>query len=264
MIFSREDREICEALLGAAWESGDYVESVPELIVEAGRRFLGTTYEPDTLEREGEEVLVVNLRAFDCVTLVETAVAFALTIRAQETAFAAFAAALEWIRYRRGKCNGYASRLHYFTDWLFDNGRKGIVRDITQEIGGIPLRKELHALTDRRGDHPPLQDPAEFRRMRVIEGICSRRPLFYIPKADLGGIEKRIAAGAIIAITTDENGLDVSHAGIAARAGGQLRLLHASSTEGRVVLSEVPLDRYLEARPSRTGIIVGRAIAPEA
>lgn len=264
MIYCREDRKICEALLRGARESGDYVKSVPKLIVEAGRYFLGAPYEPNTLEHEGLEELVVNLRAFDCVTLIETAVALALSIRTRETAFAAFTAVLERIRYRRGKCNGYASRLHYFTDWLFDNGRKGIVRDITQEIGGIPLRKAFHALTDRRGDHPPLQDPAEFRRLRIIEGICSRRPLSYIPKARLSGIEKRIAAGAIIAITTDEKGIDVSHAGIAARAGGQLRLLHTSSAEGRVVLSEVPLDRYLEARPSRTGIIVGRAIAPEA
>lgn len=264
MIFSREDREICEALLGEARKRGDYLKSAPELIVAAGRRFLGAPYEPDTLEREGTEEPVINLRAFDCVTLVETAVALALTIRAGETAFVAFTAALERLRYRRGKCDGYASRLHYFTDWLFDNGRKDILRDVTADLGGVPLRKELHALTDRREDHPPLQDPAEFRRMRIIEGICSRRPLFYIPTADLGGIEKRIGAGAIIAITTAEKGLDVSHAGISVRAGGRLRLLHASSAAGRVVQSEDPLESYLNEKPSRTGIIVGRVVDPEA
>ena len=264
MIYCREDREICEALLGAARESGDHVKPVPELIVAAGRHFLGAPYEPDTLEREGPEELVINLRAFDCVTLVETAVAFALTIRARKTAFADFASALERIRYRRGRCDGYASRLHYFTDWLFDNGRKGVVCDITAELGGVPFRKALHALTDRRADHPPLQDPAEFHRMWVIEGICSRRLFFYIPKAALIESEKRIAAGTIIAITTDEKGLDVSHTGIAVRDGGRIHLLHASSEAGNVILSEVTLKRYLAAKPSRTGIIVGLIIDPEA
>jgi len=263
VIYRREDRKICEALLREARERGDCLKSVPELVVAVGRQFLGAPYEADTLEREGKEGLIVNLRAFDCVTLIETVAALALTVRAGETAFAAYAAALERIRYRRGRCDGYASRLHYFTDWLFDNARKGIVRDITAELGGIPLRKEFHALTDRRADRPPLRDPTEFRRMRIIEGICSRRPLLYIPKAGLGGSEKRIAAGAIIAITTAEKGIDVSHAGIAVRGRRGVHLLHASSAAGKVVLSDITLCRYLAARRSRTGIIVGRIIDAE-
>ncbi len=208
-----EDREICEELLRSAWERGDRAKPLPELVVEAGERFLGAPYAPDTLEREGPEELVVNLRAFDCITFVENAIVLAGLIRAGKTGFADYLAALERIRYRRGRLDGYASRLHYFTDWLYDNERKGIVRDVTCEIGGVPFRKAFYYLTDRREDHSALKDPATFRRLRLIEGTCTRRPLFYIPKADLTGIESRIAGGDIIAITTDEKGIDVSHAG---------------------------------------------------
>ena len=133
------------------------------------------------------------------------------------------------------------------------------VLDITREIGGIPLRKTFHWLTDRREDYPGLKDPKAFRRMRIIEGTCSRRPLFFIPKASLEAAGDRIADGDIIAMTTDERGLDVSHTGFAVRSGGRLYLLHASSAAGKVVLPEITLYRYLLAKRSRTGIIVCRA-----
>jgi len=258
MIHSPEDRTICETLLRSARKRGESGKPLSELVLAAGRHFLGAPYGSDTLEREGPEELAVNLRAFDCVTFVENAVVLAGLIRSGRTAFDDYAAALERVRYRRGRCDGYASRLHYFTDWLYNNQRKGLVDDITREIGGVPFRKSFHALTDRREDHIGLSDHNAFRRLRTIEGICSRRPLFFIPKARLGKTEQRLTDGDIIAITTDERGLDVAHTGLAVRLRGRTHLLHASSAAGRVVLSEIPLGRYLQTRRSRTGIIVGR------
>jgi hypothetical protein len=55
----------------------------------------------------------------------------------------------------------------------------------------------------------------------------------------------------------------VTHAGLAVRLGEEIRLLHASRTEGKVVLAEIPIKRYLRARRSRTGVIVGRTILPD-
>jgi cell wall-associated NlpC family hydrolase len=257
-----QDREICEALLEGARERGDHALPLPRLVAAAGRLFLGAPYEAGTLEGGEPEELVVNLRSFDCVTFVETAIALALTIRAQKTGFADFAAALERLRYRGGKRGGYASRLHYFTDWLRDNGRRGIVRDITAGLGGIPFRKDFHALTDRRKELPLLGDEAVFRRMRLMEGACSRRTLHRIPKADLKRVETGILEGDIVAIAADAPGIDVSHAGIAVRGPGALRLLHASGEAGRVAVSEGTLSRYLAARPSRTGVVVGRVLDP--
>jgi hypothetical protein len=260
MICCSEDRRICEKLLGAARRRGDGAKPFPELVVEAGRHFLGAPYLPDTLEREGPEELVVNLRAFDCVTFVENAVALAGLIHTGSTDFLSYAAAIEKLRYRHGRCNGFPSRLHYFTDWLFDNGRKGLVRDITAGLGGVPYRKRFHALTDRRGELPGLADPAAYRRMRIIEGICSRRPLFHLPKENWQGIEAGIAAGDLVAITTDQAGIDVSHVGIAVRFRGALHLLHASSAVGSVLITEGTLHDYLREKPSRTGVIVGISV----
>jgi hypothetical protein len=257
--FLPEDREICKALLEKARERGDSARPVGDLIVEIGLHFLGAPYEAGTLEQKGPEQLVVNLRAFDCVTFVENAVVLAGMIRAGKTALGDYAAALERIRYRGGRRDGYTSRLHYFTDWLRDNGRKGVIREITRELGGIPFRKAFHELTDHREEHLPLRGADAFRRMRTVEAACSRRTLHCVSKADFRGVEKRIENGDIVAIATDADGIDVSHTGIAVRLRGRLHLLHASNSAGRVTLSNITLHRYLQARRARTGIIVGRA-----
>ncbi|MBN2437106.1 MAG: DUF1460 domain-containing protein [Deltaproteobacteria bacterium] len=257
MIFLPEDRKICEMHLKAARERGWSGKPAGELVVAAGSAFLGAPYAAGTLERKGPEELVINLRAFDCVTFVENAVVLAGLIRAGRTAFQDYAAALQRIRYRGGRCCGYPSRLHYFTDWLRDNGRKGIVRDITRELGGIPFRKAFHALTDRREEIPPLGDAAAFCRVRSVEAACSRRTLYRIPKARLKGFSG-IENGDIIAVATDAEGIDVSHTGIAVRGPRGLHLLHASGAAGKVVLSSETLYRYLISRRSRTGILAGR------
>jgi hypothetical protein len=260
VLFLPEDREICKALLEKAREQGDSARSVGDLIVEVGRHFLGAPYEAGTLEREGPERLIINLRAFDCVTFVENAVVLAGLIRAGKTAFGDYAAALERIRYRGGRRDGYPSRLHYFTNWLRDNGRKGVIRETTRELGGIPFRKAFHELTDHREEHPPLRGVAAFRRMRMVEATCSRRTLYCIPKEGLQGIEKRIENGDVVAVATDADGIDVIHTGIAVRIRGRLHLLHASSSAEKVILSDITLHRYLQARRARTGIIIGRAM----
>ncbi len=260
MIHLPEDRAICEELLRSARDRGDRAKPIPALIVEVGERFLGAPYEAATLEQEGPEQLVVNLRSFDCVTFVENAIVLASLIRAGKRNFADYLVALKRIRYRRGRLDGYASRLHYFTDWLYDGARKGIVRDVTAAIGGIPFPKRFHALTDRRAANPALADRAVFHRLRCAEWTCSRRPLFFIPEASLPAHQSRIADGDIVAIATDDEGIDVCHAGFAVRRGERVRLLHASSAAGRVLLSEATLAEYLAERESRRGIVVGRVV----
>jgi hypothetical protein len=260
LIYLPEDLEICEELLRSAHGRGDNTLPLSELIMAVGSSFLNAPYEGGTLEQEGTEELVVNLRAFDCVTFVESTIVLTGMIREGKSKFADFVAGLERVRYRGGHRSSYPSRLHYFTDWLRDNGHRGIVRDITAGIGGSPFRKRFHALTDRREEHPALEDAAAFRRMRMIEAACSRRMQYHIAKADLDRAAKGIADGDIIAVTSDEKGLDVSHTGFAVHLRGELHLLHASSAAGKVVLSEGTLQDYLLSRRTRTGIIVARMI----
>ncbi|MHB8828749.1 MAG: N-acetylmuramoyl-L-alanine amidase-like domain-containing protein, partial [Syntrophales bacterium] len=113
-VFLPEDLNICEALLGAAGKRSDKESNLPELAVSLGRRFIGAPYQSQTLESAGTETLVANLRAFDCMTFVESVIALALSLKSGKTKFADYLLTLKKLRYRNGWIDGYQSRLHYF------------------------------------------------------------------------------------------------------------------------------------------------------
>ncbi len=232
--------------------------TLPELMLTVGKFFLGKPYRAGTLERRGPEHLVVNLREFDCMTFIENVVGLAQQMKSRRKSFQAFRTFLQRIRYRQGKVRGYASRLHYFSDWIHDNRKKDILRDITAEIGGRSLKKKMTFMTAHPDLYPQLKDKRKLRSMKSIEERVSKRSFHFIPKEDFKPSESRIEDGDLIAITTNREGLDVQHVGLAAKVKSQIHLLHASSTEGKVVLSRKTLYRYLMENKTRSGIIVAR------
>jgi hypothetical protein len=106
--------------------------------------------------------------------------------------------------------------------------------------------------------YPSLRNPTHLRRTRSVERAISRRSQFFIPKKALRRSEARIWEGDIIAIVTNAEGMDVLHVGIAARVKNRIHLLHASSREGKVVLSPQTLYRYLMQSTARSGIMLAR------
>jgi len=250
------DREIFDALsrnfgrvkAGAAGER----------ILALGRHFLDAPYASKTLETDGPEALVINLRQFDCFTFVEHCIALTRLFSSHRVSFARYREALTCIRYRRGRLDGYASRLHYFSDWLFDNQRKGILKDISFALGGQPFLKKIHFMTAHPDQYSALKDRDVYRQLQAAERRMQRRVRHYIPKAALKTMEGRIADGDLIGITTRTEGLDVTHAGIAVYVGQRLHLLHASSLAGRVVISSETIDRHLNDNETCSGIMVAR------
>jgi hypothetical protein len=259
-VFMPEDQRICEEILRSAKQRNDQNKPLSELIVSTALYFAGTPYESQTLEQEVSEPLVANLRAFDCATFIETVVAAALTIKSGNKNFGDFMSNLERIRYRKGRRDGYASRLHYFTDWVWDNQRMGFLFDITSQIGGVPIKKRLHEITNHRNGHKQLQDKNVFRKMRDAETVCSRRIFHFIPKESWRPAEDKIENGDVIAIATNKDEIDVIHTGFAVMKKKRVYLLHASGNAKKVLLSDVTLYRYLQQRSYRTGIIVARLI----
>ncbi len=258
MIVKPKDRRIFQELVDALGVAAQQKLPIGELAVEVGRFFLGTPYAAGTLERRGREALLVNLREFDCFTFVENAAVLARLIGSGKEGFADYAVALETLRYRGGRLNGYASRLHYFSDWLRENQKKRILKDVTREIGGRVFPKKINFMTRNPALYPALKHPEIFREMLAVQRICARRRLFHLPRRELRAAEEGIRDGDLIGITTEREGLDVVHAGLAVRVKNRLHLLHASRAAGKVVISSETLSRYLAADESRAGIMVGR------
>jgi hypothetical protein len=225
-----------------------------------GKFFLDSHYGVGTLETKGAERLVINLREFDCVTFVENVVALAWLRTSRKKSFEAFRRILQKIRYRQGRLQGYSSRLHYFSEWIYDNEQKGIVRDVTKEIGGWPASKAVTFMTAHADLYPPLKRAINFQQMTAVERAISGKKLFFIPKNALMRLENRIQESDLIAITTNTEGLDVHHVGFASRVKNRIHLFHASSAEGRVALSSKTLYRYLMESEVRSGIMVARLV----
>ena len=260
MIYRSDDRRIYDDLMASARREWGMVKTAGALMLNVGKYFLGFSYVADTLETDGEETLVINLREFDCFTFVENVVALARQVKEGKYAFEDYGAALERIRYRKGILKGSTSRLHYFSDWLCDNEQKGIVKDITGEIGGKPFFKEINFMTTHRGNYSDLNADKSYREMVVVEKNMSGRSLCHIQKTELRQFENSIENGDLIAATTSIGGLDVVHVGLAVRVRGRIHLLHASEVEKKVVISDDTLYRYLSKRKTMTGIMVGRVI----
>src|SRR5437762_1637668 len=91
---------------------------------------LGTPYVGATLELDDRvESCSVNLLGLDCVTLYETSLCFARMLRHDGRTPADLLREIQFTRYRGGKLDGYLSRLHYTSDWIYDNARKAVVHD---------------------------------------------------------------------------------------------------------------------------------------
>ncbi len=231
-----------------------------DLIVEAGRLFLGAPYRENTLEGPGREKLIVHLCAFDCMTFVETVLALVRCAASGKLSPPEFRRNLQCIRYRGGKIDGYASRLHYFTDWLADNQKKKVLKDVTRLLGGRHMRKTIHFMTTHRQRYAALIRQNQAEKIRQTERRLSRRTFYVIAREEAPRVQAGIQPGDIIAFTTGEEGLDVAHVGFAVREQGRLRLLHASSREGAVVVSRETPAVYLRRHRNFTGILVGRMI----
>lgn len=217
-----------------------------------GKSYLGTPYVANTLDQNKKEELVIRTKAVDCLTFVEYVLAQALG--------SSFADNLQEIRYRDGVIDGYPSRLHYTSDWI-DNGiRNGFLTDITAENSSDTTRLCLSYMSTHPKQYKQLADsPENIRRMAEYEKALSEKEVHWLPKSKLPGTGwPWVKAGDIIAITTNIRGLDIAHVGIAVYINEKLHLLHASSTLGKVVISEEPLSQMMNKNQSWTGIRVVR------
>ena len=252
------DKMIATTILEHSAKTGLSDEPLNDIVIDIAKSFLGTEYVGYTLEREGDEMLVVNLRGLDCTTYLENVVVLSRLIKQGKTSFEDYAKELISVRYRDGKLNLYPSRLHYFADWLYNNEKKDIVTDITKELGGKEYNKEINFMTQNRGKYKQLSNDDYVLKIKDYEKKLSSRQQYFIAETDIEGIEDKIHNGDLIAITSTVNGLDIAHVTIAFHQNNRLHIIHASSTLDKVVISENPLADYVKKNKSQHGIMVGR------
>jgi hypothetical protein len=259
----RDDHTIANRTFSYAFEHKLVTRPMGSIASAVGKYFAGNPYEEHTLDRSAEELLVVNLRSFDCVTFVENVLALSRAIKGNRLTFVSYQEELEAIRYRNGQRNGYGSRLHYFSEWIFDNAKKGFVRDLTDSLGGYRYYKPVNFLSQYLPLSGKMVPDSILAQIRRTEQRLTADSLRMIPSGAVRAAAEKINDGDIIAFVTAASGLDVGHTGFAVRDRyGVVHLLHASETTRRVELTRESLYEYLRKHPRDAGIMVARPLPP--
>lgn len=247
-----------------AWKSlpiGDRVGAV-------GKAMTGTPYRYHTLEIDDRvEAPSANLLAMDCWTLFEQALAFARMLDEPKEQWTpqTFLKYIELDRYRGGSCDGtYLSRLHYLEEWIADNGKRGLIQNVTGSLGGSRVKVTAREMTVNWRSYRYMKaNPGLRSGIHAMEERVEDIGMTMLPKSKVASVEGKIRTGDIICIATrDAGGYGTSHVGLAYRGSdGVLRFMHASAPRnyGKVVIDS-RLSEYLYRFRSIAGIMVARPL----
>lgn len=238
--------------------------------VRVGELAVGSPYVAYTLEEymraggspRSREPLTLWLTRFDCVSLVESCLAVARASRGGAApSWERFGREVERMRYRGGVRKDYASRLHYFSEWIADGARRGLVRELGAELGGVADARPLRFMTEHREKYRALADARVFREVAAMERRLDAAPRHVVPTPRIADVSDRIESGDVLAFATAIPGLDVTHSAFAYRdSAGVLRVLHAPLSGGAVEVSRLTLPEYVAAIKRSTGILVARPL----
>ena len=253
-------------------EVGDRIQAIAE-------QFLGEHYQANLLEQSPTEQPFISLHQFDCVLFLETILALTTvlsknsdnteilslpTLSISQSESELFTA-IQHYRYRDGKIDGYCSRLHYFSDWILDNQRRGNVDQIVQDPGRTTLMRPLNFMSNNWQKYPPLVKSPALRDCIAqsetkISNQLKTSALRYIPTQELRSQESKLRSGDLVGIVTNMNGLDVTHSGFLYRKHSKLQtgLIHASIRSGIKISPD--LERYVMGVEGAIGIVVARPV----
>lgn len=233
-------------------------EDVPtsDLVIQVALQFLETPYVGGTLEEEPEQ-LRVFMDKTDCILFVEMSTAMALTLKgkrivqngamqAAEPCYELLEDNIRNMRYRDGIVDGYASRIHYTSEWLIQNRRNGVLREFTHELGR-EFTQHFSFMTQHVENYKQLADSAALEGVRQAEQrLEAAAPYYFISQEQLRQPEviSQIRNGDIITFISKLEGLDLAHVALAYEHEGQMHFIHASYGAKKVIIEPKTLADY--------------------
>lgn len=231
-----------KALLNQAIEEKWKELPLGERMGKVASAWLDTPYVGWTLETEDSvERCTINLDGLDCVTLFENSYNFARHLKVEAPSPWALLRYTHQSRYRDGRMTDYTSRIHYTSEWFHHNHRRKLVKVLTDSMPqSEPFPKEFKFMSEHADSYAALKADKSLKPGIVeMERRLSKLKLRHIPKERVSEIEPMLQTGDIIGLTTNMDGMDISHTGLCYRDdAGVLRFLHASSVQKKVVLDD--------------------------
>ncbi len=237
--------------------------SQPEALVSFyAHKLLGTPYVAHTLEGDNE-MLTINIDQLDCTTFVETLYALARTTLQGRQSWRDYAANLESLRYRGGVMGDYSTRLHYISLWIIDNFSRGNLVEVTPDLPhATTMVKTINFMSAHADSYQSLKgDSAMVMKIKRMEDGLRNHQMPYLKKMWLNkdDVRQALHAGDFVGLVTRIDGLDISHLGIIEKdENGEIYLLDASMSGGKVMIESEPLGRWLKSGKNTLGIRVFR------
>jgi hypothetical protein len=232
---------------------------------------VGTPYVGFTLElSKDKEVCSVNLTGLDCVTFFEDTLDFARMLKKGGHTPEALLAEVTFTRYRDGKLGDFTSRLHYTTDWFYNNEKKGVVKILAPELpGAAPFTQKVGIMSEHPEYYRQLKaHPDLVPQIKMFEDEINARnaaSMKYIPMDKLAEAQSHLQTGDIVGVCTTERGIDIAHTGLIYKdEQGVPHFLDASSSKSKmkVTLEKGPISGSLNWSKKLTGAMFARPLEP--
>jgi hypothetical protein len=269
------DNELCTGerfnhLITRARRDGIDKLPIGDCMGKIGENLIGIPYIGGTLEKESEQC-TVDLAGLDCVTFFENSLNISRLLKIEmnnknldnDSLFPKLLEQVTFTRYRDGELDGYISRLHYTSEWIMNNVKKEVIKDMTKELGGKRFNLHVGFMSANPQYYPALvKDPTLTPKIAEIENRINAQEHWYIPSDQVKGIEDKLKTGDIIAIATNKSGLDYSHTGMIFKdEKGRALFMHASSLKKRVY-KDRRISLFLSGNANSIGISVLRPLEP--
>ncbi|MBX9722936.1 MAG: DUF1460 domain-containing protein, partial [Candidatus Obscuribacterales bacterium] len=240
---------------------------IGDLMAKIAMELQGTPYKASTLDYSlDSETCSIDMTGLDCVTFFETTLGFARMIKKGGSTPEDLLGEVRFTRYRSGKQGDYTSRLHYTSDWLLDNQKKGVVKllslpgeeKFTQNVGIMSSKPNLYKQLEA---HPEL-----IPKIKAFEDTINRHKLKFVPLSKLKEAEALLKSGDLVGVCTDMPGIDISHTGLIIRDSENIpHFMDASSGKSKmkVTLEPGPISQALNWSKSITGAIFARPLEPK-
>ena len=244
VVLEDKNRAIFDRVYSAVKDKADL--PMPELVVTIAQQFLGTPYVAGTLE-ETPEQLRVFLDKTDCILFVEMCSCFALTVKSDKPSYELLCDNIRNMRYRGGKVEDYASRIHYTSEWILQNTANGVLREYTKELGE-QYEQQFFFMTAHRDRYKQLEDSTQFLKIQAVEQYLNKQtPYYFISQERLRkpDIISQIHSGDIVCfVSKPGNGIDIAHVAIAYEVDGEMHFIHASYGAKQVIIEPKTLADY--------------------
>jgi hypothetical protein len=224
----------------------------------------GTPYKSGTLDVSVDtEVCTVNLSGLDCVTFVETCLDLARVLKRGNPSVDALLNEVRFTRYRGGKQGDYTSRLHYTSDWLLDNERKGVLQLLSKLPGSEPFQPAVDFMSAHPQSYPQLASaPSLLGKLKSQEAALNKNQLMFVPAEKIAQVESLLQTGDIVGLCSRVPGLDIEHVGLVIRKDGVARFMDASSAKSRmkVTLESGALHQAITRSNKNPGAVFARPL----